>query len=564
MLHATLAKSCVFLATVLVVLGAGPAWSAEPAAAGKPNFLVIVADDMGFSDPGCYGGEIATPNLDRLAANGLRYTQMYSTARCWPSRTCLMSGYYAQQLRADPPKGKHPAWARLLPHYLKPAGYRSYQAGKWHVPGAPLAVRDGGFDRSYVIHDHDRFFSPKRATLDDENLPPVEEGTGFYLTTAIADYAISFLKEHQEKHAQQPYLLYLAFTCPHFPLQALQEDIDRYRDKYLAGWEAMRQKRYQRMREMGLVNCDLSPLQTDFIASWSFPEAKLQEELGLGESGYAVPWNKLTDEQKRFQATKMAIHAAMVDRMDREIGRVLEQVKGMGGFDDTAVFFVSDNGASAEQIVRGDRHDKSAPLGSAKSYLCLGPGFSTAANAPFRLHKSWVHEGGIASPLIVHWPKGIQDRGALRHTPGHFIDLVPTLLDLAGVGETGPWNNASPPPLPGRSLVPSLAKDIVIPRDCIYWHHMDNRAIRVGDLKLVSAGGKPTGGTWELYDLKTDRCEMKDLSRERPEKVEQFSALWQKCEDQFREQAGPAEAAKQPAKKQAKKPAPKAAKSKEN
>jgi arylsulfatase len=243
----------------------------------------------------------------------------------------------------------------------------------------------------------------------------------------------------------------------------------------------------------------------------------------------------------------------MVDRMDREIGRVLDQVRAMGAMENTAILFASDNGASAEQIIRGDLHDPAAPPGSARTFLCLGPGWSSAANTPFRLHKHWVHEGGIASPLIVHWPAGIAARGELRHAPCHFIDLLPTLLDLAGGKAPGDWNGQTPPPLPGRSLTPAFAKDAAIPRDCLYWHHMTNKALRIGDWKLVSAGG-----AWELYDLANDRGESKDLAAQQPERVRAMAERWQTLEDRFREQAGPAEVKKPATKKAAaKKPAAK-------
>ena len=544
-----LVSGLVGAAAISSPVGAFAAAGEPVGRAGKPNFLVIVADDMGFSDAGCYGGEIATPHLDRLAAGGLRFTQMYSTGRCWPSRACILTGYYAQQVRMDPPQGRLPPWARVLPHYLKPLGYRAYHSGKWHLMGAPRPVQDGGFDHSYSLEDHNRFFSPKNALLDDARLPPVPEGTDFYATTAMADYGIGFLKEHAEKHAQAPFLLYLAFTAPHFPLHALPDDIARYRDRYLQGWDVVRQRRHERMRGLGIVDCALSPLDPQTVPSWNLAEEELQKQIGPGEAGRAVPWQQLTDAQKRLQATKMAIHAAMIDRMDREIGRVLEQIRAMGEMRNTVVFFVSDNGASAEQIIRGDGHDPAAPPGSAKTFLCLGPGWSTASNTPLRLHKHWVHEGGIASPLIVHWPAGIPARGELRHTPGHFIDLLPTLLELAGAGAPGVWNGATPPPLPGRSLVPAFAKDVSIPRDYLYWHHATHRAVRVGDWKLVSAGGAQAPGPWELYDLSRDRCEVQDLAVAQPERVRQLAELWQKCEDQFRQQAGPPEPKKPAAKK---------------
>lgn len=516
---------------------------------GKPNFLIIIADDMGYSDAGCYGGDIQTPNIDGLAAGGLRFTQCYSTGRCWPSRTSLLTGYYPQQVRMDPPQGRLPAWTRVIPHYLKPLGYRCYHSGKWHLMGAPKGIADGSFDHSYLLNDHNRFFAPQNHELDDRKLPPVKEGTDFYVTTAIANYAVDFLKEHTEKHRDEPFYCYLAFTSPHFPLQALQDDIARYRDRYLDGWDVVREQRWKRMRQMGLVNCDLPPLEPDVIPDWNFSKDKLQEMIGPGEVDRAVAWNTLSEQQKRFQATKMAIHAAMVDRMDREIGRVLDQVRKMEAFENTVIFFVSDNGASAEQIIRGDMNDPSAALGSAKSYLCLGPGWSSSSNTPFRLHKSWVHEGGISSPLIAHWPAGFKARGELRHDPCHFIDIVPTVLDLAGgAGFSPQWNGEVAPPLPGTSLAPAFTKDGTVTHEFIYFHHLENRAIRVGDWKLVAKGAD---GPWELYDLKTDRCESKNLADKYPDKVREMSALWQKYEDQFRRQAGPPPE-KKPARRKAK------------
>ncbi len=332
---------------------------AAPAAAPRPNFLIILADDMGFSDAGCYGGEIHTPNLDRLAANGLRFTQFYNTARCWPTRSSLLTGYYAQQIGMDPPKGPLPPWTRVLPHYLKPLGYRCYHSGKWHLMGAPKPVADGGFDRSYLFEDWDRYFSPSRHFEDDVKLPPVKPDSGYYATTAFADHAINYLKEHAADHAAEPFFLYLAFTSPHFPLHALPEDIARYRDRYLEGWDSIREQRWQRLRQMNLLDCGLPPIDPKFTPRYFKPE--VMEQLGPGEVEHPVPWKTLTDEQKRFQATKMSLHAAMVDRMDREIGRVLDQLRVMGALDNTVIFFLSDNGADATLMIRGEGHDRSAP-----------------------------------------------------------------------------------------------------------------------------------------------------------------------------------------------------------
>lgn len=501
----------------------------------KPNFLMIVMDDMGFSDPGCYGSEIATPNLDRLAAGGVRFVQHYSTGRCWPSRACLLTGFYAQQVRRDGlPKmkeggarGRRPAWAPLLPAFLKPLGYRSYHSGKWHIDGPPLK---GGFDRGWEYSDTDRHFVPAAKVAKDE--PPLEplKSEGYYASTAIADHAIRYLREHATQYADQPFFQYLAFTEPHFPIQAMQEDIARYHDRYLKGWDAIRQERWKRMTDMGIINCKLSKPDPDMIPSWNLTPDDMKTRIGPGEVPKAIPWSQLTDEQKRYQATKMAIHAAMIDRVDREIGRVLDQLKAMNALDNTVVFFVSDNGASAEQMIRADGHDPAAPLGSAKSFVCLGPGWSTSSNTPFRLHKVWVHEGGISSPLIVHWPAGIRARGELRHDVGHFIDLPTTILDLAGGKWPEKWEGTPVPPHPGKSLVPAFARDGAVTRECLWWYHSGNRAIRMGDWKLVAAGDE---GPWELYDLKTDRCESNNLAAQNPQKAQEMAKLWSRYEDEF-------------------------------
>ena len=521
-------------ATATGILAASQAFAVRKTTA-PPNFLVIVADDMGYADAGCYGGEIQTPNLDRLADNGLRFSQFYSAGRCWPSRTCILTGYYAKQVQMDPPKGKVPAWTRILPHYLKPAGYRCYTSGKWHLMGAPKAIADGDFDHSYVIHDHDRFFSPKNHEEDDQPLPAIEEGTDFYLTTYIADHAIKCLNEHAAQHADKPFLQYLAFTSPHFPLHAMQKDIDVYRDRYLEGWDVIRRQRHQRQLDMGLLNCRLSARETATIPHWNLSEEELREKIGEGEAGHAVPWDSLSDAQKRFQATKMAIHAAMIHRMDIEIGRVLKQLEAMEALDNTVVMFVSDNGSSAEQIIRGDLHDPAAEPGSAASYLCLGPGWSTSGNAPFRLHKHWTHEGGIASPFIVHWPAGKLRKGAIHENPGHFIDILPTMLDLAGIEPAPQWHGLTPPPLPGRSMAPAFRKDGSVEREYIYFDHQGNRALREGDWKLVAAGAD---GPWELHNLREDRSEMTDVSAEYPERVRAMNDRWTELEQIFRKQGG--------------------------
>ena len=528
----TLMSLRILAATLFVTLFTSAfAFAAEP-----PNIVVILADDLGYSDLGCYGGEIDTPNLDALAAGGLRFTQFYNTARCWPTRAALLTGYYAQQVRRDTlpgipsgGRGVRPAWARLLPEFLKPLGYRSYHSGKWHIDGMPLA---GGFDRSYYLQDQGRFFSPLVHYEDDEKLPPVQRASGYYATTAIADHALKCLREHAERYADRPFFSYVAFTSPHFPLQALPEDIERYRDRYRQGWEVLRRQRYERMTKLGIVDCPLSAVEHNVGPPYDFPEAL--KKLGPGEVNRPLAWVDLTDEQRDFQVAKMAIHAAMVDRMDREIGRLVDQLRTMQALDNTLIFFLSDNGASAEIMVRDDGHDPSAPFGSAATHLCLGPGWSTVANTPLRRHKTWVHEGGISTPLVVHWPKGIAARGELRRNPGHVIDLVPTVLEIVGGRRPETWQGEPVPPPPGKSVAPAFTEDGSVTRDYFWWLHEGNRAIRVGDWKLVAAGDK---SPWELYDLSVDRCESKDLAKQHPDQERELERIWQQRIDEFRELA---------------------------
>jgi arylsulfatase len=394
--------------------------------------------------------------------------------------------------------------------------------------GAPKVVADGGFDRSYVVHDHDRNFGPRSHALDDQPLPPANPASGYYTSTEYATRMVGFLKDHARDHAGQPFLAYLAFTAPHFPLQAPAADIARHMGRYDVGWDFIRDRRWVRSLELGLFKGENAPAEPGVVPHWNLADAELRRQLGPGEVARAVPWNPLSAEEKRFQATKMAIHAAMVERMDAEIGRVLEQLRAMDAWEDTVVCFASDNGASAEFLNRGDRHDPGSAPGSAASFLCLGPGWSSAANTPFRLHKSWVHEGGIATPAIVHWPRGLKSAGGLRRTPAHLVDVVPTLLEAAGVASALP---AGAPPLPGRSLVPALAADVPVTRDFLYFHHEHNRALRMGDWKIVTR--RPATNDWSLYHLGDDRAEQVDLASKEPARLRQMAGEWERITRQF-------------------------------
>lgn len=503
-------------------------------AAKRPNIILIMADDLGFSDLGCYGSEIDTPNLDSLASGGLRFTQFYNTARCWPTRGALLTGYYAQQIRrdklassgqgsngepADRPaikRGNRPAWAPLLPELLRPLGYRSYHVGKWHIDGMPLR---NGFNHSYYMKDQGRFFNPKVHYRDDVKLPAVKPGTDFYNTTALGEHAERYLKEHAQQHKDKPFFLYLAFSAPHFPLHALPADIAKYKQRYKQGWDAIRDARWKKIQQMKLVGGELSEVEREVGPPYAFPDAI--KKLGPGEVNRPLAWNTLSDEQRAFQASKMAIHAAMIDRLDQEVGRVLEQVRAMNAWDDTLILFLSDNGASAEIMVRDDGHDPQAAMGSAATYLCLGPGWSNACNTPFRRHKTWVHEGGNRTPLVVHWPNGTAARGELRQQVGHVIDVVPTLLEAAG-GTKPQWESDQVPPWPGKSLLPVLAKDASLGERELWWAHDGHRALREGDMKIVAAKGEP----WELFDLAKDPTESNNLAAAQSQRVKAMEAKW--------------------------------------
>ena len=496
----------------------------------KANIVIILADDLGYSDIGSYGGEIQTPHIDSLATNGLRFTQFYNTARCWPTRSALMTGYYPQQIGRDSVdnikggggnKNKRPIWAKLIPAYLKNVGYRSYHSGKWHIDGMPI---ENGYDRSYLLKDQSRFFNPTIHYEDDKRLPKVEADSGFYGTIKVADKVIEYLNQHHNEHRDKPFMAFVAFAAPHFPLHALPSDIKKVGDRYTAGWDVVRQKRWEKIQALGIASGKLSEVERDLGPPYHFPKAL--KILGNGEVNRALPWESLTTKQKDFQARKMAIHAAMIERMDTEIGRIIKQLKVMKQYENTLIMFLSDNGASAEIMVRGDGHDPKAPLGSAKTYPCLGPGWSNTSNTPFRRHKTWTHEGGSCTPFIVHWPKGIKAQGELRKDPSHVIDIAPTIFELVGL------TPKLTVPMPGESIVKSFSKDSGRKRS-LWWSHEGNNAFRYGDWKLVLSKGQK----WELYNLAIDRSETKNLASSHPEKVRDLEKAWKATVKEFREVA---------------------------
>lgn len=498
-----ISRTSFTIATVLAFSGLSEAHESP-----RPNIILVMADDLGFSDLGCYGSEINTPVLDSLADHGLRFTQFYNAGRSWPTRASTLTGYYPQQVNLDGQRADFPVWGHVIPHHLKQAGYRCYHSGKWHLLNVNTQIKEGGFDRSYNYNGFNTHFYPDNHSLNDSMLPPVLPGSKYYSSVNITDYAIEFLKDHQSYHTEAPFFLYLAHYVPHFPLHALEEDIDKYRNRYLGGWEELKQERYERQLALGFELGVNSPFEYMVTAPWSWPDHELKDTIPH-EMRNALPWGQLSREEQELHATKMAIHAAMIDRMDMDMGRLLDQVKAMGADENTLVLFLSDNGATAEQIVRGGGHNKEAPLGSASTYLCLGPGFSTACNTPFRRHKHWTHEGGIVTPLIAYWPTGITDKGGFRHAMAHVIDFLPTFLEMAGIEALTGRNGHVAPALPGRSLLPVFESDQPIHEE-LYFSHEGNHALRQGKWKAVISSH--VDGKWQLYNMEDDRTELFDLT----------------------------------------------------
>jgi arylsulfatase len=506
------------LAALFLAVGLAPP---ATAAADRPNVVLVYADDLGFSDLGCYGSEIATHNLDQLAARGLRFTQFYNAARCCPTRAAVLTGLYPHQAGVghmlqnwQPPgytAGLNQQCATIA-ELLRHAGYRTYHIGKWHVGGVggksdprnhPL---NRGFDRAYGTGGGGSFFAPRPLYLDREEVKP---GDDYYVTDAFTEWSVKFLEEHGRAHGGKPFLLHLCYTAPHFPLHAKPKDIAKYRGKYREGWDALRERRFTRQKELGIIPRETKLSPRDPVAQ---------------------AWADVAEAERDDWDLRMAVHAAMIDCMDQGVGRVLAAVRALGAEQNTLVVFFSDNGASAEFLdswpnpARG--HQPGSVIGTRESHRCLEVGWANAANTPFREHKMWVHEGGIATPFIACWPAGIQARGGLAHDAGHVIDLMPTLLEIAGVGYPKKFQDHELLPMSGRSLVPVFNGGKLGERE-LAWEHEGNRAIRVGDWKLVAR----FRGDWELYDLRRDRTEVNNLAASEPERVKALANSWQKWAD---------------------------------
>jgi arylsulfatase A-like enzyme len=504
----------------------------------RPHIILIMADDMGYSDIGCYGGEIRTPNLDRLAEEGLRYTHFHNTARCCPTRASLLTGLYPHQAGVghmmadrglDGYRGDLNKNCVTLAEVLKLAGYSAYMSGKWHV--TRFLKNDGpkhnwpqqrGFDRFFgTITGSGSFFEPMTITSDNEylkTLPP-----GFYYTDAISDHAVKFIKEHHQKLADKPFFLYVAYTSPHWPLHALERDIAKYKGLYGKGWDALREERYRRMIEMGIID-----------PRWNLTERDPR----------VPPWEKA--ENKQWQARRMEVYAAQIDCMDQGIGRILRELDTHGCLDNTLIFFLSDNGGCAEEItdswkawiIGGGEYvgrartldgkliqignDPEFMPGPYDTYQSYGIPWANVSNTPFRLYKHWVHQGGVATPLIVHWPAKIKTREGFRHQTGHLIDIMATCVDVSGASYPSEYKKYPIIPFEGKSLVPTF-EGMPIDREAIFFEHERNRAVIAGKWKLVASGGE---GLWELYDLVQDRTETNDLALSDPQRAEKMAAMW--------------------------------------
>jgi arylsulfatase len=531
------AKPAVWSSTLIA--GAVAVLSPNASAANRPNIAVILVDDMGFSDIGCYGSEIPTPNLDKLAANGLRFTQFYNTGRCCPTRAALLTGLYSHQAgvghmttdRKSPGyKGDLNDQCVTIPEVLREAGYRTLMTGKWHVTKYVQPTNDllkvnwpleRGFDHYFgIIQGSANYFRPRPLTMENDIITAPDN---FYTTDAFVDNAIKFLDAGDRT---KPFFLYLAFNAVHFPLMAPQDEIAKFRGKYKIGWDKLREQRRAKQIELGIIDkkWELSPRPAEVKA-----------------------WDTLSEEDRDRFDHIMAIYAAVLTHMDAAVGRLIEALKERGALENTLVLFLSDNGGNAESGPNGLYNG--TVKGGEDSTIYCGQSWATLENTPFRRYKHYNHEGGISTPLIAHWPAGISDQGKLRTQPGHLIDIMPTAVELAHATYPKEFRGRNILPMEGKSLVPALSNR-GIDRDAIYWEHEGNAAIRVGDWKLVRLG---LDGPWELYDLKADRTELHDLAAAKPDKSKELASKWDAWAARAQVKPYPAPELVNPGKKQKKK-----------
>lgn len=486
----------------------------------RPNIVLILADDMGYSDLGSYGGEIETPNIDGLGENGLRFTNFYNTARCSPSRASMLTGLYSHQagvarLVYRDYGGSYQGYLNqesvTLAEVLKEAGYKTMMSGKWHVGHKEEShwPVNRGFDRFYGIHEHvDSYYTvlnccsvyldgKEHITPTDnpqENLNPNQD---WYTTDVFTDYGINFLNEEvQNSNSDQPFFLYMAYNAPHWPLEAPDEDIEKYRGKYMEGWDKLREEKIEQMKEMGVIN------ESAELPSSNNPK-----------------WDTLSTDAKEELDFRRAIYAAQIDRMDQNIGRLIDHLKETGEYENTLILFLSDNGSSGEpaEEVFGfqwgenmiDNYPDWKEDGGRSS--SQGMAWANYSNVPFRKYKRWIHEGGTATPFIVQWPDKIQNEGGYNRNVGHVMDIMPTLIDVAGAEYPKEYKDHEIQPLEGKSLVPFFKGEDRESYEYLFWEHIGNRAVRKGDWKLVAEEGED----WELYNLKKDPSEMNNVINER-------------------------------------------------
>jgi arylsulfatase A-like enzyme len=504
----------------------GAAAALPAATQGRPNIVVILVDDMGFSDIGCYGGEIRTPNIDALAKSGVRFTQFYNTARCCPTRASLLTGLYPHQTgvghMVDNPKpfpgytGDLSRNCVTIAEVLKGSGYHTMMAGKWHVTPVTESKHNWplqrGFDKYYgIIHGAANFFNPVTLTRDNSL---AEREPDYYFTDAITDNSVRYIEGAAQ--SDRPFFLYTAYTAPHWPLHARPEDIERYRGRYKSGWDALREERRRRQLELGIVN-----------PRWPM----------TARDSRVPAWAEAPD--KEWQERRMEVYAAMVDRMDQGVGRIVDALRRTGQEQNTLILFLADNGGCAEELgpkagglhVPKQTHD-GRPVrvgnipglmpGPEDTYQSYGIPWANASNTPFRLYKHWVHEGGISSPLIASWP-GKTKAGAITHEPGHLIDVMSTCVDVAGAKYPAEFRSQRIAPMEGVSLRPAFSGGRPDRRGSIYWEHEGNRAVRDGRWKLVSK----FPDKWELYDLEADRSEVTDLSAKHADRAERMMSAYE-------------------------------------
>ncbi|WP_157986740.1 arylsulfatase [Chitinophaga alhagiae] len=491
----------------------------------RPNIVLIMADDMGFSDIGCYGSEIRTPNLDTLSQQGIRFTRFYNNAWCSPTRASLMTGLYPHQVGmaglAWPktgPQGPFQGYLNnrcvTLAEVLKEAGYHTAMAGKWHLgEHRPYWPVDRGFDTYFgLISGASNYFditndkSPKAIRTmaqDSQRYQPPREG--FYMTDAITDYACKVIG--QQREAAEPFFLYVAYTAPHWPLHALPEDIARYAGKYNTGWDSLRLRRYRKLQELGIISAStqLSPRDSAVSA-----------------------WADLPASQRNEMAQKMAVYAAQVDRMDQGIGRILRQLAASGNTENTIVIFLSDNGGCAEGGPQGfDNRENGFPPGGDSSYMSYGQSWANASNTPFRYFKKDLLEGGISTPLIVRWPAAItpERNGQVLEQVGHVTDIMPTLCAATGARYPAQYKGRQILPTEGQSLLPAIQQGKALPHQPIYWSLGNHKAVMADGYKLASSG---TGKPWQLYNLEKDRTELDNRAASLPQQATTMQQLWEK------------------------------------